>query len=194
MPGGCIPESKRVQAPLGAPVLWSVRFAPNHGLSPQSGLVQRGGKRFLRLTGLSPRGFLGLTALSGLKVVVAAGAASIYAACRQRWWTPLKMKGAMMIKPRSRPAGEARLYGFFIPRSGITKLIARRAIPQPSAPQAPSTLRTLRTFGPEGRQPSRPKGRVQSRHHPLNPPAESGQNLLNLLNPGRSAALFISTV
>ena len=96
----------------GAPVLWSVRFAPNHGLSPQSGPVQRGGKGFLRLTGLSPRGFLGLTALSGLKVVVAAGAASIYAACRQRWWTPLKMKGAMMIKSRSRPAGEARLYGF----------------------------------------------------------------------------------
>ena len=39
-------------------------------------------------------------------------AASIYAACRQRWWTPLKMKGAMMIKPGNRPAGEARLYGF----------------------------------------------------------------------------------
>ena len=39
-------------------------------------------------------------------------AASIYAACRQRWWTPLKMKGAMMIKLGSRPAGEARLYGF----------------------------------------------------------------------------------
>ena len=39
-------------------------------------------------------------------------AASIYAACRQRWWTPLKMKGAMMIKLGNRPAGEARLYGF----------------------------------------------------------------------------------
>ena len=79
---------------------------------PQSGPVQRGGKRFLRLTGLSPRGFLGLTAALPLRGVVAAGAVSIYAACRQRWWTPLKMKGAMMIKLGSRPAGEARLYGF----------------------------------------------------------------------------------
>ena len=45
MPGGCISESKRVQAPLGAPVLWSLRFAPNHGFGPESasppGLVQR---------------------------------------------------------------------------------------------------------------------------------------------------------
>ena len=31
-----------VQAPFGARVLWSVRFAPDHGFSPQSGLVQRG--------------------------------------------------------------------------------------------------------------------------------------------------------
>ena len=32
----------RGQAPLGARVLWSVRFAPDHGFSPGSGLVQRG--------------------------------------------------------------------------------------------------------------------------------------------------------
>ena len=32
----------KVQAPFGARVLWSVRFAPDHGFSPQSGLVQRG--------------------------------------------------------------------------------------------------------------------------------------------------------
>ena len=31
----------RVQAPFGARVLWPVRFAPDHGFSPQSGLVQR---------------------------------------------------------------------------------------------------------------------------------------------------------
>ena len=31
-----------VQAPFGARVLWSVRFASDHGFSPQSGLVQRG--------------------------------------------------------------------------------------------------------------------------------------------------------
>ena len=57
---------------FGARVLWFVRFAPDHGLSPQSGPAQRGGKRFLRLTGLSPRGFLGLTAALLLRVVVAA--------------------------------------------------------------------------------------------------------------------------
>ena len=32
----------RVQAPFGARVLWSVCCAPDHGFSPQSGLVQRG--------------------------------------------------------------------------------------------------------------------------------------------------------
>jgi hypothetical protein len=32
----------KVQAPFGARVLWSVRFALDHGFSPQSGLVQRG--------------------------------------------------------------------------------------------------------------------------------------------------------
>ena len=32
----------RVQAPLGARVLWFVCCAPNHGFGPQSGLVQRG--------------------------------------------------------------------------------------------------------------------------------------------------------
>ena len=32
----------RVQAPLGAWVLWFVCCAPNHGFGPQSGLVQRG--------------------------------------------------------------------------------------------------------------------------------------------------------
>ena len=32
----------------------------------------------------------------------------INAACRQRWWAPLKMKGAMMIKPYNRPAGEGK--------------------------------------------------------------------------------------
>ena len=63
---------------------------------------------------------------------------------------------------------------FFIPRSGITKLIARRAIPQPSAPQAPSNLRTLRPKAGQTSEPFAPKGRTP-------------------LNPGRSAALFIST-
>ena len=63
-------------------------------------------------------------------------------------------------KTEESSCGRSPVVWFFIPRSGITKLIARRAIPQPSAPQAPSTLRTLRTFGPEGRRPSR-RRRVQ---------------------------------
>ena len=46
--------------PFGAQVLSFVRFSPNDGFGPKSaspsGLVLRGGKRFLRLTGLSPRG------------------------------------------------------------------------------------------------------------------------------------------
>ena len=43
---------------------------------------------------------------------------------------------------------------------------AAKPPPQPSGPKAPSNLRTLRTFGPEARQPSRPKGRVQRRSRP----------------------------
>ena len=53
-------------------------------------------------------------------------------------------------KTEESPCRRSPVVWFFIPRSGITKLIARRAIPQPSAPQAPSTLKTLRTFGPPG--------------------------------------------
>ena len=65
----------------------------------------------------------------------------------------------------------------------------KATIPQPSATQWLSNLRTLRTFGPEGRQPSRPKGRVQSRHHnpravrpvkPKNPPAKDRSNFRTL--------------
>ena len=40
-----------------------------------------------------------------------------------------------------------------------------------------SNFRPLRTFGPKGRQPSRPKGRVHKAAH-LHP-----LNLVNLLNP-----------
>ena len=36
------PKARRVQAPHGARVLSFVRFAPNDGFRPQSGLVQRG--------------------------------------------------------------------------------------------------------------------------------------------------------
>ena len=60
-------------------------------------------------------------------------------------------------KTEESPCGRSPVVWFFIPRSGITKLIARRAIPQPSAPQAPSTLRTLRTFGPPGPSTLTPK-------------------------------------
>jgi hypothetical protein len=61
-----ISESKRGRC-LSAP-----GFKAPPGLLPQSGLVQRGGKRFLRLTGLSPRGFSGLTGPLGPRVVVGA--------------------------------------------------------------------------------------------------------------------------
>ena len=40
--------------------------------------------------------------------------------------------------------------GFKQPQSGSIKLIARRAIPQPSAPEGLSNFRTLRTFGAKG--------------------------------------------
>ena len=36
-----IPKCKGGSGAFGARVLWSVRFAPNHGFRPQSGLVQR---------------------------------------------------------------------------------------------------------------------------------------------------------
>ena len=49
-----------------------VVLPPLAGEVPHSGLVQRGGKRFLRLTGLSPRGFSGLTGPLGPRVVVGA--------------------------------------------------------------------------------------------------------------------------
>ena len=60
-------------------------------------------------------------------------------------------------KTEESPCGRSPVVWFFIPRSGITKLIARRAIPQPSAPQAPSNLRTLRTLGPPGPSTLTPK-------------------------------------
>jgi hypothetical protein len=44
------------------------------------------------------------------------------------------------------PSGEARLYGFSAAAGGKI-FIARRAIPQPSAPQALSNLRTLTAPG-----------------------------------------------
>ena len=126
-------------------------------------------------------------------------AASIYAACRQRWWTPLKMKGAMMIKPGSRTAGEARLYGFSF----------RRAELQNSSPKGD-------TFPSEPFEPSEPsepsrRRRVQWRyHHPrpkgpsppsTQPAAVGGHNLqprrgwppspLNPLNLHGAAALCL---
>ena len=72
-------------------------------------------------------------------------------------------------------------------------IYAAKPPPQPSArravkPKNLKNLRPVRAVNPHA------EGVSKGRHHPLNPPAESGQNLLNLLNPGRRAALFISTV
>ena len=74
-----------------------------------------------------------------------------------------------------------------------------RAIPQPSVPQrlvkpenprgtAPSIFRTLRAQRARGREAAINSSPARAIPPPLNPPAESGQNLLNLLNPGREAA------
>ena len=56
------------------------------------------------------------------------------------------------------PCGRSSVVWFSIPRSGIIKLIARRAIPQPSGPQGLSNFRTLRTFGPLGPSTLTPTG------------------------------------
>ena len=50
------------------------------------------------------------------------------------------------------PRAVGAVVRFSIPRSGIIKLIARRAIPQPSATKWLSNLRTLRTFAAQPRQ------------------------------------------
>ena len=181
----CIPGRKRVQAPCGARVRAAIGLAPWAAQVPPT---ERAGSKGSYKCGL-PAAVVGA----------------------------FKNERRHDDKIEESPCGRSPVVWFFIPRSGITKLIARRAIPQPSAPQAPSNLRTLRTFGPPGPSTLTPKGETthydlcvalllqimfavhaegvsKCRHHPLNPPAESGQNLLNLLNPGRSAALFISTV
>ena len=135
-------------------------------------------KRFLRLTGLSPRGFLGLTAAAPLRVVVSPplAAMSIYAAFgSENRTTALADEGKQANRPagvgnapllvlthhfprrgksalRSAlgiistsmqgtkrgafPRAEGAVVRFSIPRSGIIKLIAQRAIPQPSAQRA----------------------------------------------------------
>ena len=54
MSENCILESKRVQVPFDTPVLSFVRFAPNDGFRPQSGLVQRG-VLYAAFGGISPR-------------------------------------------------------------------------------------------------------------------------------------------
>ena len=77
-----------------------------------------------------------------------------------------------------------RNYKTHRPKAATTTLGAAGAV----NPKNPKNLRPARAVNPHA------EGVSKCRHHPLNPPAESGQNLLNLLNPGRSAALFISTV
>ena len=58
-------------------------------------------------------------------------------------------------------------------RSAAIKFIAPKGRYHNPRPRGPSNLRTLRTFGPEGRQPSRPKGRVQWRYHHPRPKGPS---------------------
>ncbi len=53
-------------------------------------------------------------------------------------------------------------------KGGTIKL--RRSRHHNPRPEGPSNLRTLRTFGPEARQPSRPKGRAQSAPGPQSDP------------------------
>ena len=95
----------RVQAAIGLTPL----AAP---VPPTERAGSEGREKVLKIDGAFAPRVLKFDSAAPLRVMVAAGAASIYAACRQRWWTPLKTKGAMMIKPGNRPVGEARLYGF----------------------------------------------------------------------------------
>ena len=62
---GEVPSAPELKTPPGLSP-WVSRFRP------QGGMVQRGGKRFLRLTGLSPRRFSGLTGPLVPRVVVGA--------------------------------------------------------------------------------------------------------------------------
>ena len=89
--------------------------------------------------------------------------------------------GAFVFRAASRPS-------IYCGEAATTTLGAAGAV-KPKNPKNPKNLRPARAVNPHA------EGVSKGRHHnPLNPPAESGQNLLNLLNPGRRAALFISTV
>ena len=81
------------------------------------------------------------------------------------------------------PCGRSSVVWFSIPRSGIIKLIARRAIPQPSGQQGLSNFRTLRTFGPPGPSTLTPQA------CPLaipQPSALKGLSNLRTLRPARA--------
>ena len=78
-------------------------------------------------------------------------------------------------------APKARLYGFSIPRSGIIKLIARRAIPPPSVQRA---------VAPPFTQPAAAGGHNLQPRRGWPPSPLNLLNPLNPLNPGREAALM----
>ena len=103
--GGSGAWGARVQAVIGL-----TPWAPP--VSPAERAGSEGREKVLKIDGAFAPRVLRFDSGFAAEGCGGGSAASIYAACRQRWWTPLKMKGVMMIKLGSRPAGEARLYGF----------------------------------------------------------------------------------
>jgi hypothetical protein len=137
------------------------RFRPESA-SP-SGLGQRGRKKVLKIDGAYAPKVLGLTAPVGLRVVV--GSCRCHLICRLS--AAALPEAAKTVQPRFARRKQLSPFGgwrrhlsiasggtmgtgqcFSILRSRITKLIARRAIPQPSAAKPPSNLRTLGPTGP----------------------------------------------
>ena len=80
---------------------------------------------------------------------------------------PLRGKWCVSTKRGAFPRAEGAVVRFSIPRSGIIKLIARRAIPPPFEPACRRQAEPSEPF-----EPSRPLGRVQWRYH--NPQPRSG--------------------
>ena len=154
-----IPESKRGEAPL-AP-----RFKPPPGLRPWASKVppteragSEGREKVLKIDGaFAPK---------VLKFDSGCAAEGYGGGWRRKYIRCLSAAVVDAFKNERRhddktgepPCGRSPVVWFSIPRSGIIKLIARRAIPQPSGPQGLSNFRTLRTFGPPGPSTLTPTG------------------------------------
>ena len=89
---------------------------------------------------------------------------------------PLRGKWCVSTKRGAFPRAEGAVVRFSIPRSGIIKLIARRAIPPPFEPACRRQAEPSEPF-----EPSRPLGRVQRRYH--NPQPRSGCQTLEPSGP-----------